>query len=111
MKNGIEYKGKRVLVLGLARSGVAAMRLLRAEGATVIGADENAAVEIPSELAGADLHRGAFDERLLDGVDEVVVSPGIAIDHPLMLEARSRGSRSRASSRSLRASRARGSSA
>jgi len=91
MKKGIEYKGKRVLVLGLARSGIAAMRLLRAEGATVIGADENAAVEIPSELAGADLHRGAFDESLLDGVDEVVVSPGIAIDHPLMLAARSRG--------------------
>jgi len=91
MKKGIEYKGTRVLVLGLARSGIAAMRLLRAEGATVIGADENAAVEIPSELAGADLHRGAFDESLLDGVDEVVVSPGVAIDHPLMVAARSRG--------------------
>jgi UDP-N-acetylmuramoylalanine--D-glutamate ligase len=91
MKQRIEYGNKRVLVLGLARSGVAAMRLLRGEGATVIGADENAAVEIPSELAGADLHRGAFDESLLDRVDEVVVSPGIAIDHPLMIAARSRG--------------------
>jgi len=91
MKRRIEYKGTRVLVLGLARSGVAAMRLLRDEGAEVIGADENAAVEIPSELAGADLHRGAFDERLLDGVDEIVVSPGIAIDHPLMISARARG--------------------
>ena len=91
MKQGIECRGKRVLVLGLARSGIAAMRLLRDEGAVVIGADENAAVEIPSELAGADLHRGAFDSGLLDHIDEIVVSPGIAIDHPLMLKARSRG--------------------
>jgi UDP-N-acetylmuramoylalanine--D-glutamate ligase len=91
MERAGEYRGKRMLVLGLARSGVAAMRLLRDAGATVIGADENAAVEIPSELAGADLHRGAFDETLLDRVDEVVVSPGIPIDHPLMLAAVARG--------------------
>jgi UDP-N-acetylmuramoylalanine--D-glutamate ligase len=90
-KQRIDYGGRRVLVLGLARSGIAAMRLLRDEGAIVIGADENAAVEIPSELAGADLHRGGFEPALLDGVDEVVVSPGIAIDHPLLAEARARG--------------------
>jgi len=91
MKQRIEYRGRRVLVLGLARSGISAMRLLRAEGAVVIGADENAAVEIPADLAGTSVHLGVFDEKLLDGVDEVVVSPGVAIDHPLMLEARSRG--------------------
>lgn len=90
-QRGNEYSGKRVLVLGLARSGVSAMRLLRGAGADVTGADENAAVETPADLAGTVLRRGAFETSLLDGMDEIVVSPGIAIDHPLMLEARRRG--------------------
>ena len=85
------YRGRKVLVLGLARSGVSAMRLLGAEGAVVSGADENARVEVPSDLAGARVSLGAFGPELLDAVDEIIVSPGIAIDHPLMLEARSRG--------------------
>jgi len=85
------YRGRKVLVLGLARSGVSAMRLLGAEGAVVSGADENARVEVPSDLAGARVRLGAFGPELLDGVDEIIVSPGVAIDHPFMLEARSRG--------------------
>jgi len=87
MKEGYEYRGKRVLVLGLARSGAAAMRLLLAEGAAVTGADEAAAVEVPGDLAAAALRRGAFETSLLDGIDEIIVSPGIAIDHPLVIEA------------------------
>jgi UDP-N-acetylmuramoylalanine--D-glutamate ligase len=86
-----KYRGAKVLVLGLARSGVSAMRLLGAEGAAVSGADENARVEIPSDLTGARILLGPFGPELLDGVDEIIVSPGIAVDHPLMLEARSRG--------------------
>ncbi|MGD1048537.1 MAG: UDP-N-acetylmuramoyl-L-alanine--D-glutamate ligase [Candidatus Krumholzibacteriaceae bacterium] len=86
-----KYRGKRVLVLGLARSGIAAMRLLAGEGAVVSGADESARIRIPEDLAGAAVRLGPFDEGLLAGVDEVIVSPGIAIDHPLMIEATARG--------------------
>ena len=86
-----KYRGARVLVLGLARSGLAAMRLLAGEGAVVSGADENARVEIPKDLAGAAVRLGPFDAGLLALVDEIVVSPGIAIDHPLMIEAVARG--------------------
>jgi UDP-N-acetylmuramoylalanine--D-glutamate ligase len=85
------YRGKRVLVLGLARSGVSAMRLLRDESAIVSGADENAAVTLPADLAGSPVRLGTFGPSLLDGCEEVIVSPGIAIDHPLVLEARARG--------------------
>ncbi|MDD4856985.1 MAG: UDP-N-acetylmuramoyl-L-alanine--D-glutamate ligase [Candidatus Krumholzibacteria bacterium] len=84
------YRGRRVLVLGLARSGVSAMRLLLAEGAIVSGADESARIDVPKDLAGASAHLGPFSAGLLDGMDEIIVSPGIAIDNPLMLEARSR---------------------
>jgi UDP-N-acetylmuramoylalanine--D-glutamate ligase len=85
-----EYRERRVLVLGLARSGVSAMRLLLAEGAAVSGADESARVDIPKDLAGVPVHLGPFNAGLLDGIDEIIVSPGISIDHPLMVEARSR---------------------
>ncbi len=85
------YRGKSVLVLGLARSGLSAVRLLLRAGARVAGADENARVEIPADLAQVPVRVGGFGPELLDGVDEVVVSPGIAIDHPLMVEAARRG--------------------
>jgi len=85
------YRGKTVLVLGLARSGISAIRLLRGAGARVAGADENARAAVPEDLAGVPVRLGGFDDGLLVGVDEVVVSPGIAIDHPFLLEAVRRG--------------------
>jgi len=84
------YRGKRVLVLGLARSGISAMRLLRSGGAVVSGADESERIDIPMDLPRESVRLGAFDSHLLNGVDEVIVSPGIAIDHPLVIEARTR---------------------
>ena len=91
MKRKEWYRGKKVLVLGLAKSGVAAIRLLRGACARVSGADENAKLEVPAELAGVTVRLGAFGPELLDGVDEVIVSPAVAIDHPIMVEARRRG--------------------
>jgi UDP-N-acetylmuramoylalanine--D-glutamate ligase len=85
------YRGKTVLVLGLAKSGIAAVRLLAGAGARVRGADENPAIELPGDLAGLPVSLAAFAPEILDGCDEVIVSPGIAIDHPLIAEARRRG--------------------
>ena len=58
---GVEgsLKGNRVLVLGLARSGAAAVRLLRAEGAAVVAADENRAVLPPDGITDLTVVRGA----------------------------------------------------
>jgi len=81
------YRGKRVLVLGLAKSGLGAIRLLAKAGARVTGADENAAIALPSDLAGIAMKLGPFSPGLLDGQDEVIVSPGVAIDSLVMLEA------------------------
>ncbi|MBN1884980.1 MAG: UDP-N-acetylmuramoyl-L-alanine--D-glutamate ligase [Candidatus Krumholzibacteriota bacterium] len=84
---GEGYRGKRVLVLGLARSGRAAMRLLSAAGADVLGADEKGGIE---GVEGA-VCLGPFSAELLDGRDEVILSPGIPIDHPIVLAAAERG--------------------
>ena len=65
----------RVLVLGLARSGRAAVTALRAQGANVTAHDTNP--DLDGAVVDADVHLGAWDDALLDGVDLVVKSPGI----------------------------------
>ncbi len=85
------YEGRNVLVLGLARSGCAAVRLLLDASARVTGADENDGLDLRADLEGAETRLGAFDDALLDGIDEVVVSPGIAADHAFVLAARAKG--------------------
>ncbi|MBU2499715.1 UDP-N-acetylmuramoyl-L-alanine--D-glutamate ligase [bacterium] len=83
--------GKTFWVVGLARSGCAAGRLLRRHGAVVIGIDdaEDAAVRRRWESEGlTDLAPEAFDEIHAGGgwpmpaPHAVVISPGVRPDHP-----------------------------
>jgi UDP-N-acetylmuramoylalanine--D-glutamate ligase len=46
---------------------------------------------MPRDLSDVPVHLSGFGPEILDGVNEVIVSPGIAIDHPLMIEAARRG--------------------
>ncbi len=87
------FRGRRVLVVGLARSGVAAARVLAPVAARVVGCDEKpwASLEEPArELAGLGVEMKAGDQRpeLLDGIDLVVRSPGVPWDTPLIRAAR-----------------------
>src|SRR2546426_724674 len=88
--------GRRVTVVGLAKSGVAAARLLRTAGADVIGTDVKPVAALGREAAAlADL-----GVRLLTGeggtaaafadTDLVVVSPGIPLDGAQLAAARAR---------------------
>jgi len=81
------YRKKSVLVLGLARSGRAAARLLLDDGADVTGFDENRSLEFGPELEGMRVVLGGATDALLEGVDEVVLSPGVAIDHKMVQKA------------------------
>ncbi len=89
------FAGRRVTVVGLARSGVAAARLLRAAGAEVIGTDVKPLAALGREVAalreaGVRLlttgGEGAFDGAVL-----VVVSPGVPVDSPQLAPARAAG--------------------
>jgi len=78
----VELAGARVTVMGLARSGVAACRLLQAAGARVTVADRKESVELTSALEGIDRDHlgvtvGAGYESSLDEADLVVISPGV----------------------------------
>jgi UDP-N-acetylmuramoylalanine--D-glutamate ligase len=80
------------LVLGLARSGQAAALALRRRGEEVIGIDASPEVDT-SRLAeaGVELHLGTEEERLLDGVETLIKSPGVPGETPLVAAARARG--------------------
>jgi UDP-N-acetylmuramoylalanine--D-glutamate ligase len=75
----IDLDNKRVLVVGLGKSGLAAVRLLRSRGARVIGNDLRDDGALRSELAalGAEAALGGHDEALFTSVDRIVVSPGV----------------------------------
>ncbi|MGH8737430.1 MAG: UDP-N-acetylmuramoyl-L-alanine--D-glutamate ligase, partial [Burkholderiales bacterium] len=88
--------GKRVLVLGLGDTGLAAARWANRQGASVRVADTRQAppraAELKSaELESAELVTGSFGTGLLRGVDLVCISPGLALAEPLVQETLARG--------------------
>jgi UDP-N-acetylmuramoylalanine--D-glutamate ligase len=82
----------RVLVVGLARSGEAAALALARRGVHVVAADRDPG-RTSGRLgeAGVELHLGSEEDRLLDGVELVVKSPGVPGESPLPAAARARG--------------------
>jgi len=65
----------RILVLGLARSGRAAVAVLRHAGVEVVAHDVKR--DLDTGGVEAEVHLGAWRDELLDGVGLVVKSPGI----------------------------------
>ena len=92
----MNYEGKRTLVVGMARSGVAAAQLLRAHGAVVTVNDSKPEEELKENLApleGLELERkfGCPAMELLEGKDVLVISPGIPDSAPFVKKAREDG--------------------
>jgi UDP-N-acetylmuramoylalanine--D-glutamate ligase len=90
-------EGKKVTVVGLARSGVAAARLCLRQGAAVTVTDARPAATLEGALAelggGAAVRRvlGGHDERDFTTADLVVVSPGVPLWLPHLRTARQAG--------------------
>jgi len=96
MESQICYENKKVLVVGMARSGIAAAQLLRANGALVTINDSKTEEELGdalSVLRGLQLEwkLGCSAEPLLEGQDVLVISPGIPVDAPFVRKAREMG--------------------
>jgi UDP-N-acetylmuramoylalanine--D-glutamate ligase len=90
---GEDYRGRRVLVVGLARSGLAAAKLLLGRGARVRANDARTGEELSSEWAeladrGVEVITGSHPAGLTVGIELVVVSPGVPSDAAPLLEAR-----------------------
>jgi len=82
----------RALVLGLARSGLAAAAALARRGVQVVAADRSPDLDTSRlDGLGVELRLGTEEEALLARVDLVVKSPGVPVESPLAAAARSRG--------------------
>ena len=87
------FKNKNVLLfgLGLLGGGVATANWLLKQGAKLTIADAKSEKELASSLEKI---KGIFEfkrEPTLDGIDSVVLNPGVSFRHPLVLKAREFG--------------------
>ena len=87
--SGVPELPSRALVLGLARSGRAAVAALRTQGVEVVAHD--AAESVETDGVDAEVHLGSWDAALLEGVGLVVKSPGVPVGAEPVVAARARG--------------------
>ena len=92
----MELDGKKVLVIGLGKTGLATAQFAAARGSSVTVSDEKSQTDLKEALgalAGLSLRvfAGGADLAALDGVDLVVPSPGVPPFNPLIREAQRRG--------------------
>lgn len=92
----MDVQGKRVLVVGLGKSGVASSLFLQSRGAKVTVSDakseEQLRQEIPALLdKGIVVETGKHGERTFRDQDLIVVSPGVPNDVPQLMAARKQG--------------------
>ncbi|GAB5604431.1 UDP-N-acetylmuramoyl-L-alanine--D-glutamate ligase [Sideroxyarcus sp. TK5] len=88
-------RDKSVLILGLGETGLSLARFLHAQGARLRVADSRAeppgVATLRSEMPQAEMHCGAFDDALLQGIDRIAISPGVPMAEPFVQRAVARG--------------------
>jgi UDP-N-acetylmuramoylalanine--D-glutamate ligase len=92
----VELKDKRVLVVGLGKSGVASALFLKERGARVTVSDTKSPDQLRDEIPvlldhGIAVETGGHGERTFRGQDLIVVSPGVPVDAPPLVQARASG--------------------
>src|SRR5215813_10688040 len=97
----MDVAGKKILVVGVARSGLAAARLLALKGALVTANDLKAEADVlPSPPAaeieqvrqlGVDFIFGAHPQEIFLNADLIVLSPGVPLTIPPLQIAKQAG--------------------
>ena len=92
----MDLKDKRVLVVGLGKSGVASALFLKDRGARVTVSDTKSPDQLRDEIPilldhGITVETGGHGERTFRGQDLIVVSPGVPVDAPPLVQARASG--------------------
>src|SRR2546422_560345 len=93
MAGNSDLKGKRVLVIGLARTGIATTLFCADHGAIVTATDSRSAAELDESIAklrtaGVQLELGGHSDGILGGQQLVIPSPGVPGDVALLVKAR-----------------------
>src|SRR3569833_2660935 len=94
----MDVRGKRVLVVGLGKSGVASAMFLQSRGAKVTVSDAKAESQLRQEIPlkldrGITVETEHHGERTFRDQDLIVISPGVPIDQPQLEQARKQGIR------------------
>src|ERR1700757_1252771 len=92
----MDLNGKRALVVGLGKSGVASALFMKAHGARVTVSDTKSGDELRNEIPvlldnGIAVETGGHGDRTFRNQDLIVVSPGVPVDAPPLVQARSLG--------------------
>jgi UDP-N-acetylmuramoylalanine--D-glutamate ligase len=86
-----QLKDKSVLVLGLGETGLSLVRWMLVHGAKVRVADSRnappALTTLQTSLPQVEARCGIFRSELLDGIELVAISPGIALSEPFVQKA------------------------
>lgn len=91
-----DLNNKKVMVVGTGISGIGAVSLLNSVGARVILYDSNDKLSeeiVRNKIEGSktQIIIGDMPEGILDTLDLMVISPGVPVDSPLVLEAKAAG--------------------
>ena len=92
------FAGKKVLVVGMARTGMAAARFLRTRGAGVTVSDCRGRGPLEPEIRklealGIDCEVGGHRPETFRKTECIVVSPGVPLEQPVLREAAGRGTK------------------
>lgn len=92
----MDLNNKRVLVVGLGRSGVASALFLKSRGARVTVSDSKPQEQFGDEIRtlldhGVAVETGGHGERTFQGQNLIVVSPGVPVDAAPLVQARALG--------------------
>jgi UDP-N-acetylmuramoylalanine--D-glutamate ligase len=91
-----QLKNKKILILGMARSGLATARFFNEKGYDVIISDIKQNAQLQEEInemkkIGVNYYVGGHPLELLENVGLVVPSPGIPLEIPIIQSARQQG--------------------
>ena len=92
----MDFKGKKVLVIGAGKSGISAVSLLKEKGADIILYDDkkqdiNALLEKIGPGFNGRIEFEKVPDDVKTGLDYLVLSPGVPIDSPLLLDLKNYG--------------------
>lgn len=92
----MQVSGKRVLVVGLGKSGVGSALFLKQHGARVTVSDSKSEAELHEHIPvllenGIAVETGGHGERTFGQQDLIVISPGVPVNAPALEPARKMG--------------------
>jgi UDP-N-acetylmuramoylalanine--D-glutamate ligase len=87
----MDFTGKKIVIIGMGKTGIAAARFLGKQGAKVVVTDEKSSDQWGGDFKQIALEKwlevGDYNARVLEEADMVIPSPGVPPNNDLLVEA------------------------